>query len=256
MIEIVDLWHHYGVRPTLRGINLRVAAGELLCVMGPNGMGKSTLLGIVAGVLAPIKGYVQIDGLRRRGSIDEEKTIRRKVVYLPDLPWLPLHVTGREFLLAVGRLYGVEEERLFNHAQRLLDLFDLAGQADSTVSSYSTGQRKKLGVCATLVTESPILILDEPFSGGLDSSALHALQQILKHLADRDDVTIMMAVPVPELVEGLADRIAVIKDGEILACDTADGLRRATGCAGSLAEVLERLIHPQELDNIQRYFGR
>lgn len=66
MIELENIWLHYGVRPVLRGINLRVQEGELLCVMGPNGMGKSTLLGVMAGVLAPVKGQVQIDGLRRR----------------------------------------------------------------------------------------------------------------------------------------------------------------------------------------------
>jgi ABC-type multidrug transport system ATPase subunit len=256
MINLVEIWHHYAVRPTLRGVNLRVATGELVCAMGPNGMGKSTLLGIAAGVLAPIKGYVEVDGMRRRRSVEEERNIRQKVAYMPDTPWLPLFSTGRELLLAIGRLYGIEEERLLDHAQRLLDLFDLTGKAESPIATYSTGQRKKIGICGALVTEAPILILDEPFSGGLDSSALLALQQILKHLADRDDVTVMMAVPVPELVEAVADRIAIIKDGQILACDSADGLRRLSGCSGSLGEVLERLIHPEGVNNIQQYFGR
>jgi ABC-type multidrug transport system ATPase subunit len=103
------------------------------------------------------------------------------------------------------------------------------------------------------VTEAPILILDEPFSGGLDSSALLALSQILKRLADRKDVTVVMAVPVPELVESLAHKIAIIARGKILAYDTADGLRKTAGCTGDLAKVLEALIHPEVFKNIDSY---
>ena len=254
MITLSNIWHHYGIRPTLRDINLTVKPGELLCVMGPNGMGKSTLLSVIAGILAPIKGYVEINGLRRRSSIEHEKKIREQVIYLPDAPWLPINNTGREFILGVGRLYGVDEDRLFDHAQKLLNLFDLAEKGDRTISSYSTGQQKKIGLCSALITDAPIMILDEPFSGGLDSSGLLALQQVLKHLADRVDVTIVMAVPVPELVEGLADRIAIIQNGQILACDTIDGLRHAAGADGSLGEVLERLIHPDGPKNLENYF--
>jgi len=255
MIELKNIWHHYGIRPTLRDINLTVSPGELLCVMGPNGSGKSTLLGVMAGTLAPIKGRVEVNGLQRRSSIDNEKNIREQVVYLPDTPWLPESNTGREFILGVGRLYNVDEDRLFDHAQKLLDLFDLSEKGDQTISSYSTGQRKKIGLCSGLITDAPIMILDEPFSGGLDSSGLLALQQVLKHLAERDDTTIVMAVPVPELVEDLADRIAIIQDGQILACGSATELRASANNAATLGEALEHLIHPEGSRNLANYFN-
>ena len=253
MINVVNVWHHYGIKPILRDVSLKVEPGELLAVMGPNGMGKSTLLALMGGVLWPIKGYVEIAGHRRRSSVEEEIEIRKKVVYLPDNPYLPLYSTGREFLLAVGRLYEVEEERLMDHTEQLVKLFDLEENADAPIRSYSTGQRKKIGMCSALVTEAPILILDEPFSGGLDSSALLALGEVLKRLADRKDVTVVMAVPVPELVESLAHKIAIIAHGEILAYDTADGLRKTAGCTGPLPEVLEKLIHPDVFENIESY---
>ena len=80
--------------------------------------------------------------------------------------------TGREFLLAVGRLYDVEDERLFDHVERLMRLFDLESQADQPIRSCSAGQRKKIALGAALVTEAPILVLAEPFSGGLDPSGI------------------------------------------------------------------------------------
>jgi ABC-2 type transport system ATP-binding protein len=254
MINVQNVWHHYGVRPVLRDISFRVAPGEVVVVMGPNGMGKSTLLALIGGVLSPMKGSVEIDGRRRRSSVEAELAIRKKVVYLPDDPYLPANSTGREFLLAMGRLYEVEPFRYMDHADRLLDLFDLKEQADSPIRSYSTGQKKKIGICAALITEAPIMILDEPFSGGLDSSALLALGRVLKNLGGRDDVTVIMAVPVPELVEGLADKIAIISHGRLVAYDSIDGLRRMAGSMGTLPEVLEKIIHPEVFGHIDRYF--
>lgn len=254
MINVVDVTQHYGVRPVLRNVNLRVKAGELVGLMGPNGMGKTTLLGAIAGVLCPQKGFVEIDGVRRRSSPENELAIRRKIFYLPDHPWLPKNRTGREFLLTVGQLYEVEDDRLMDHVDRLLQLFDLNRQADSPIRSYSNGQQKKIAICAALVSDAPVMLLDEPFSGGLDPSALLALKSVLLRLAERADVTVVMATPVPEIVEGLAHRIAVLREGELVAYDTPDGLRELTGCSGPLQEALERLINPQTLENIERYF--
>jgi len=255
MIKVTNVWHHYSIRPVLRDVSMEVAAGELVAVMGPNGMGKSTLLGVIGGVLCPIKGSVEIDGRVRRSSPENEIAIRKQVVYLPDNPYLPQVSTGREFLLAVGRLYEVEEQRLMEHMELLLQLFDLTEQADRPVRSYSTGQRKKIGLCSALLTDASVLVLDEPFSGGLDSSALVAMTRVLKSLADRKDVTVVMAVPVPELVESVAHRVAIVERGKILAYDTPEGLRKKAGVTGDLSEVLEKLLHPEIFKKIDVYLG-
>ena len=117
MIVLSDVTQHYGIRPVLRGVNLRIERGEAVVILGPNGMGKSTLLRIMGGVLAPQHGFVEIDGLRRRRTVEEEIEIRRRAVYLPDKPWLPALRTGREFSLGVGRLYDIPDDRLMDHAQ-------------------------------------------------------------------------------------------------------------------------------------------
>jgi ABC-2 type transport system ATP-binding protein len=254
MIELIDVTQHYGVRPVLRGISLRIDAGEVVAILGPNGMGKSTLLGVMAGVLTPQRGSVSIDGLRRRGSEEEELEIRKRSVYLPDQPWLPANRTAREFLLAVGRLYDVEAERLIDHVHQLLELFDLAEKGDSPIRTYSAGQMKKIALCSALVTEVPILFLDEPFSGGLDPSGTLTLKRIIQHHTRRRDSSIVLTSPVPELIEEITTRVIVLRDGEVLAFDTLDGLQRMTGHRGNLGAVLERLIFPETTRKLEAYF--
>src|SRR5205823_8211134 len=115
-------------------------------------------------------------------SVEEELAIRRAAVYLPDRPWLPANRTGREFLLGVGRLYDIADERLMDHADRLLALFELADRADAPIRDYSSGQQKKVAICGALIADAPALLLDEPFSGGLDPSGLMALKRVLQRL--------------------------------------------------------------------------
>lgn len=255
MINVVDVSHHYGVRPVLSHINFRVPAGQLVAIMGPNGVGKSTLLGIITGLISPANGYVEIHGLRRRSSEEAELQIRRQLAFLPDHPWLPESMTTREWLMAVGQLYDVETDRLMDHINRLLDLFQLTDKGDAPIRTCSNGQKKKVAICGTLVTEAPVLVLDEPFTGGLDPSAILALGRVLKHMAETHEVTVLMASQIPELVEQLAHQILVLSDTHVAAFDTLDGLRAKTGC-GTLPEVFAELVHPKTLEQIENYFNR
>ena len=140
MIQVVDVTHHYRIRPVLCRVNISIERGEVVALMGPNGMGKTTLLSVMAGAASQWEGYVQIDGLRRRSSPENELAIRGKVVYLPADPWLPRQRTAREWLLAIGRLYGIHDQRLMDHIPRLLSLFNLEAQADQPIAAGSTGR--------------------------------------------------------------------------------------------------------------------
>ncbi len=252
MIDLVDITLHYSVKPVLRNLSLRVESGELVGVMGANGTGKSSLLQVAAGVLSPLKGHVEIDGIRRRSTVENELAVRQRTVYLAADPWLPGSTSGREFMIAVGSLYGIDPDRLIDHAEELIQLFNLGEVSDSAISTYSSGQKKKAALCATLITETPVMILDEPFAGGLDPAGIAALRRILEQKADREDVTVLMATPVPEIVEQVADRVAIIHEGKILTCDTPDGLRKAAGCDGSLGDVMEVLLRRQVSDSLGR----
>jgi ABC-type multidrug transport system ATPase subunit len=253
LIEVSHVTAHYGIKPVLQDISLSVEAGELIALMGPNGMGKSTLMAVMAGVLWPMSGQVTIDGKKRRASEEIELAIRKRVVYIPAEPWLPALRTGRQWLLATGRLYCVAEDRLLPHVDVLLEVFDLSEKADSLVSSYSTGQKKKIAVCSALVTDAPIMLLDEPFAGGLDPSAIFALKRILLHHRQRRDRTVIFATPVPELVEELADRVGVIANGKLLAFDTLGGFRNRDGVERTLEDAYQQAVNPRTIDKFNRY---
>ncbi|HVX13417.1 MAG TPA: ABC transporter ATP-binding protein [Pirellulales bacterium] len=254
MIRVLGVTQHYSVRRVLRHVDLEIEEGEMVTILGPNGMGKTTLLGVMAGVIQPQQGGVEINGLMRYASADNELAIRKLVYYLPDHPWLPKNRTGREFLFGVGHIYGRDDERLLDHVERLLRLFELAREGDWPIRSYSNGQKKKMAICAALVSEAPILFLDEPFSGGLDPSGIFALKRVLQRLTERNAATIIMTTPVPEVVEELAHRIVVLRDGQVAAFDTVEGLRRKAQCAGPLSEALQKLLHPESFDNVAHYF--
>jgi ABC-type multidrug transport system ATPase subunit len=254
-ISVQDLTQHYGVRPVLRDINLEIFAGELVAVAGPNGMGKTTLLAALAGVHSPQKGSVSIGGLVRRSTPAGELAIRRQTVFLPDEAFLPPLMTAREFWFSVGKLYGVDDDRLFEHIERLIDLFDLKRIADSRTSSGSAGQRKKVALSSALITDAPILLLDEPFSGGLDPSGILALRKVLQRLVAERQATVVLTAPVPELVEQLATRVVVLRDGTIVADGSVPELRARAGANGSLADALEQMFFPDTADHVAAYFN-
>ena len=256
MIRVSDIVHYYDFRPALKKVNLEVEAGEILCLMGPNGMGKSTLLSVMAGAMRPLRGWVEIAGKRRGRSAAEERECRQLVAYLPTRPWLPSSSTGREFLFKVGRIYGVDQERLVEHMESLLELFELREKGDSPISSYSNGQLMKIALCSVLVTEAPVLLLDEPFSGGLDPAGILALKGILAELSRRRKLTVVLATPLPEIAEDLANRIAILREGELVVCGTLDELRRKANVAGSLSDVLAQLFHPETQSKVERYLEK
>lgn len=255
MIELQGVTHHYGVRPVLRDIEVTIRSGSTVAIAGPNGRGKSTLLNIMAGVVSPCAGSVRIGGLKRRGSQGDELAIRRQVVYLSDHPWLPSNQTGREFLIGVGRLYGIEDLRLLDHSERLLSLFHLSKEGDWPIRSYSCGQKKKIAIAATLITECPILLLDEPFGGGLDPSGILAFQQILKRMGESKDRTIVLTAPAPDLVNTLASDVLVLAEQEVALFASVEELRRQRNAPHqALSELLVEIIHPDTTNDVADYF--
>ena len=253
MIEVSGVFHHYGLRPILKDVSFKVDTGQTLAVIGANGSGKTTLLSLLSGMTSPAEGTVSIGGLVRRSTPEAELAIRSRTVFLPVDCWFPSSCTGRQFLLGVGELYGLPTRRLFAHVDRLLNLFQLSKLSDAQVSGYSTGQKKKLGLCSALLTDADVLLLDEPFSGGLDPAGITAMKQILKHLTERSDQTVIMTTPVPELVEEVADEVLILSDGSIVEHASVADLKSERN-AETLDEALRSLIFPETQADLQAYF--
>jgi ABC-type multidrug transport system ATPase subunit len=163
-------------------------------------------------------------------------------------------MTPREFWIAVGKLYAVDDDRLFDHVERLISLFELERVVDSPIASGSTGQQKKVALSAALVTDVPIYLLDEPFAGGLDPAGILALRKVLQRLAFQKGATVVMTSPVPELIEQLASRVVVLREGEIIADGSVAELKCRAGREGSLADALETLFFPETSNRISGYF--
>ncbi|MBK7972789.1 MAG: ATP-binding cassette domain-containing protein [Deltaproteobacteria bacterium] len=174
-------------------------------------------------------------------------------MFLSAEPWIGRLGTGRDFLLAVGRLWEIGADRLFDHVERLLELFRLTSKADVSIGSYSTGERKKIALAGALVTDATVMILDEPFAGGLDPAGIAALSRVLRYFAESGERTIVIATPVPELVQGLAHRVAVLSEGRIAAFATPAELRASARGSGSLQEAIEALLPGGSIDPVARY---
>lgn len=255
MIRVVNVTQHYGIKPVLKNVSLEIPEGCRTAVIGPNGTGKTTFLSVVGGALTPQQGHVVIDGKVRKSSVEIELEIRRQAVFLPDRCYLPKNRTGREFLLGVGRLYDHPDEHLLDHAARLLRLFDLTALGDSPIRTYSAGQQKKIALSSALITDADVLLLDEPFSGGLDPAGIFALRNVLERLTTEQHKTIVLTSPVPELVVEIADRLLIIRDGEVAAYGTIDELRRDLGHGRTLEAMLHEVIFPETLEVVDAYFA-
>lgn len=254
MLRARHVTHHYSVRPILRDIDFEVPSGECVALLGPNGIGKTTLLAVLGGVVSPTFGHVEVNGKRRRETVDGELQIRRECVYLPDDCWLPPDRAGSDWLLAVGRLYDIPNERLYPHANALIDVFNLSDIANQALGACSTGQKKKWTLASALLTDADILLLDEPFSGGLDPAGILSLQKILRRLTTVEKKTVVFTTPVPELVEGTADRLIVLQEGQIAADERIADLRARNGNA-SVTQLLQHMFFEKTLNKLDRYFG-
>ena len=124
-----------------------------------------------------------------------------------------------------------------------------------TIRTYSAGQQKKISLCSALITECPILLLDEPFSGGLDPAGIMALKQLLQSLTRDQQRTVVLTTPVPELVAEVADRLVVINQGEVLAEGAIAEFVQQAGPGATLADALQTLIFPETTDHLAAYLS-
>jgi len=249
MIRLTNLTKRYGTFTAVDGIDLEVPSGELFGFLGPNGAGKTTTLRMIAGILKPTSGMVQIGGDDLERKPRKAKT---RMGFIPDRPFVYDKLTGAEFLRFVAALYGQEGPVIERRMDELLKLFDLAPWKDELTESYSHGMRQKLIISSALIHQPEVIVVDEPMVG-LDPKSARLLKDLFKEFTSRGG-TILMSTHTLEVAEDMCDRIGIIQGGKIVACGTMAELRHqfAAGDA-SLEDLFLRLtggVSEYELGNV------
>src|SRR4051812_2478016 len=222
MIRLTALTKKYGSFTAVHAIDLEVPRGQLFGFLGPNGAGKTTTLRMIAGILQPTSGRVEI------GDIDiavDPVAAKMRLGFIPDRPFIYEKLTGAEFLRFVAGLYDQEGPQVEHRARELLALFDLEEWRDELVESYSHGMRQKLIISSAFVHRPEVIVVDEPMVG-LDPKAARILKDLFREYTHRGH-TIMMSTHTLEVAQTMCDRIAIVQGGVIRACGTMDELRKS-----------------------------
>jgi ABC-2 type transport system ATP-binding protein len=222
VIEIDGLSKTFNGRRVLNNITFAVEEGEMFGYLGPNGAGKTTTMRVLLGLIRPTSGSALVRGV----DLAINDPARAEVGVLMENDGLYDRISAFENLDYYGKLYSVQDRR--KRITDLLEMFGLADRKDDRVHTYSKGMRRKLGIARAIIHDPEILFLDEPTSG-LDPEAQKMVREVLTGLSRRERMTVLLSSHNLDEVQKVCSRVAVIKRGELRACDTVDNLRGGKG---------------------------
>ncbi|MEV5556981.1 ATP-binding cassette domain-containing protein [Nonomuraea wenchangensis] len=223
-IMATGLVKSYGEVTALDGLDLAVPQGTVFGLLGPNGAGKTTAVRILTTLLRPDAGHATVAGL---DVVRDAARLRARIGASGQYAAVDDHLTGAENLEMVGRLYHLGARRSRERARELLTRFDLTDAADRPVRGWSGGMRRRLDLAGALVARPPVLFLDEPTTG-LDPRARAGLWDVIAELV-AEGTTVLLTTQYMEEADRLADRIAVVDQGRVIARGTADELKDQIG---------------------------
>lgn len=244
-IEIQGLTKSFGKLEVLRGINLSVKRGTMLALLGPNGAGKTTIVRTLSTLLKPDLGKVTVNGL---DVVEQADEVRHTIGLTGQYAAIDDYLTGRQNLVMMGRLYHLSHGDSVRRAEELLEQFALTDAAERIAKTYSGGMRRRLDLAASLIATPPIIFLDEPTTG-LDPRSRIAMWEVIDNLM-RGGATILLTTQYLEEADKLADRIAVIDKGTVIAEGTADELKAKVG-----RDRLEVTVAALDLDRAAHVLG-
>ena len=236
MLKINHLTKHYkGSNKGATDVNIHVESGDIFAFIGHNGAGKTTTLKCITGIQEYDSGEIFIDGTNLKENITECK---RKFAYIPDNPDLYEYLTGIQYLNFVADVFRVSEKMREEKIHKYADAFEITQSLGDLISSYSHGMKQKLAIISALVHSPKLLILDEPFVG-LDPKASIILKKVMAEMCEAGGA-IFFSTHVLDVAEKLCNKVAIIKDGEIVASgDMNQVIQSGESLESMFMEVLE-----------------
>lgn len=234
MLEIKNLTKQYkGGKKAVKDLSITIEAGDIYGFIGHNGAGKTTTIKCVAGIIDFDEGEIKIDG----HSIKEEaKCCKSMIAYIPDNPDLYEHLTGIQYLNFIADIFMVSAEERKERIGRYADAFEITENLGDLISSYSHGMKQKVAVISALIHEPKLMILDEPFVG-LDPKAAFTLKNVMHELCERGGA-IFFSTHVLDVAEKLCNKVAIIRNGELMAAGNTSELTGGQSLESVFMEVL------------------
>ena len=227
IIEVRNVVKQFGDVTAVNDVSFEVARGEIFAFLGPNGAGKTTTIKMLTTLLRPTSGSIRVAG---RDPVREQQDVRRAIGIVFQDPSLDDELTACENLELHGTLYGVPRTLRRERIERLLDLVDLAGRRNDAVKTFSGGMKRRLEIARGLLHHPQILFLDEP-TLGLDPQTRNLLWSHVSTLNKDESITVFLTTHYMEEAERVAQRIAIIDHGKIVAMGSADELKQRTQSA-------------------------
>lgn len=212
MLQVKDVFKSYGKKMANKNLNITIEAGDLYGFVGHNGAGKTTLLKSIAGIIDFDSGEILVNGL----SIKKHPIgVKRQIAYIPDNPDIYESLSGIAYLNFIGDVFNVSEQERQSVIEKYAQMFEIKDVLTHPISSYSHGMKQKLVIISALIHKPKLLLLDEPFVG-LDPKASFLLKETFKEMC-KEGTAIFFSTHVLEVVEKLCNKVAIIKQGEIVA---------------------------------------
>ena len=236
MLKITNLSKSYakGTKKAVDSLSLEIKNGEIFGFIGPNGAGKTTTIKMITGILIPDHGEIEINGHSLK---NDPIAAKKSMGYVPDNHDIYEMLTGREYLSFMADMYGVPMRERKERIERYLKQFELDKAVDNQIKSYSHGMKQKLAIIGALVHTPRLLILDEPFVG-LDPEAAFKLKNVFKEMCENGSA-IFFSTHVLDVAEKLCNKIAIIKQGKLVACGPTEQVRGDESLETVFMEVLE-----------------
>ena len=232
-LSIHGLTKTFGPKMAVDDLSLDVRAGELYALLGPNGAGKTTTLRMVAGLLKPDAGRIEVFGVYAQA---DPAAAKRMIAWAPDEPMLYDRLNPMEYLEFVAGLWGIDAKTARAKAEELLRWLGLWENRAERCEGFSRGMKQKTALAGALIHDPRLLILDEPLTG-LDAAVARQVKDLLQERV-RDGATVILTTHILEVAERLADRIGIIAQGRLVAAGTLDELRARRGEARATLEDL------------------